>query len=88
MNWRSISLMVLCSMVLTFVYIFLLKWLSSVIIWSSVLGTISGLGFGVYYAFIQYEFYKNNPAEREPDVTNLKALLQSYLIKSVSCLLE
>ncbi|KAI4460117.1 choline transporter-like (slc family 44) [Holotrichia oblita] len=68
-SWKEILLGVAICIVGSIIYIFILRWVAAILVWLSILGAIAALSFGVYWAYSQYRYYKDNPTAYE-DATN------------------
>ncbi|KAI4460146.1 choline transporter-like (slc family 44) [Holotrichia oblita] len=60
-SWKEILLGVAICIVGSIIYIFILRWVAAILVWLSILGAIAALSFGVYWAYSQYRYYKDNP---------------------------
>lgn len=53
-SWHMVLIGLCIGMLLSFIYIVIMRWLAGVIVWGSLIALFGGLGFGVYYCWIQY----------------------------------
>lgn len=66
--------------VLCFIYILLLRWVVTPVVWTSIAGLFALLGFAIYLCYKNYEYYKANPVSLI-QTTNLKGYAQSIFAK-------
>ncbi|XP_047535659.1 choline transporter-like 2 isoform X3 [Vanessa atalanta] len=64
-----------------FIYILLLRWVVTPVVWTSIAGLFALLGFAIYLCYKNYEYYKANPVGLY-QTTNLKGYAQSIFAKS------
>ncbi|XP_034841494.1 choline transporter-like 2 isoform X3 [Maniola hyperantus] len=65
---------------LCFVYILLLRWVITPVVWLSIAGLFALMGFAIYLCYKNYEYYKANPVGLY-QTTNLKGYAQSIFAK-------
>ncbi|KAL0850385.1 hypothetical protein ABMA28_012206 [Loxostege sticticalis] len=66
--------------VLCFVYILLLRWVVTPVVWASIACLLGALGFSVYLCYKNYAYYRANPVSLH-QTTNLKGYAESLLTK-------
>ncbi|XP_052747500.1 choline transporter-like 2 isoform X2 [Bicyclus anynana] len=66
--------------VLCFIYILLLRWVITPVVWLSIAGLFALMGFALYLCYKNYEYYKANPVGLY-QTTNLKGYAQSIFAK-------
>ncbi|XP_073818693.1 choline transporter-like 2 [Musca autumnalis] len=47
----------LCTLIASFIFIALMRWLAAPFLWTSIFGVLVGLAVGIYYSIKQYTFY-------------------------------
>ncbi|CAH2100196.1 unnamed protein product [Euphydryas editha] len=67
--------------VVCFIYILLLRWVVTPVVWVSIAGLLALIGFATYLCYKNYEYYKANPVGLY-QTTNLKGYAQSIFAKS------
>ncbi|XP_039765563.1 choline transporter-like 2 isoform X1 [Pararge aegeria] len=65
---------------LCFIYILLLRWVITPVVWLSIAGLFALMGFAIYLCYKNYEYYKANPVGLY-QTTNLKGYAQSIFAK-------
>lgn len=48
------------TMFVSLIFIALMRWLASPILWTSIIGVLVGLGVGIYFSIMQYKLYHNS----------------------------
>ncbi|XP_041974365.1 choline transporter-like 2 isoform X3 [Aricia agestis] len=66
--------------IVCFIYILLLRYVITPVVWSSIAGLFALLGFCIYMSYKQYEHFKANPVGLY-QTTNLKGYVQSIFSK-------
>ncbi|CAH0722355.1 unnamed protein product, partial [Brenthis ino] len=67
--------------VLCFIYILLIRWVVTPVVWISIAGLFALLGFTMYVCYKNYAYYKANPVSLH-QTTNLKGFAESIFAKS------
>ncbi|XP_055909374.1 choline transporter-like 2 isoform X2 [Eupeodes corollae] len=61
-SWPTIFLVLVVTMAASLIFIALMRWVATPLVWLSILGVLVGLGFGVYFSIGQYKYWKNTTA--------------------------
>ncbi|XP_055842030.1 choline transporter-like 2 isoform X3 [Episyrphus balteatus] len=61
-SWPTIFLVLVVTMAASLVFIALMRWVATPLVWLSILGVLIGLGFGVYFSIGQYNYWKDTSA--------------------------
>lgn len=61
-SWPTIFLVLVVTMAASLIFIALMRWVATPLVWLSILGVLVGLGFGVYFSFGQYNYWKATSA--------------------------
>ncbi|XP_058466253.1 choline transporter-like 2 isoform X3 [Malaya genurostris] len=78
-TWRLVLVILLLSLLVSLIFITMLRWIAKPMVWISILGVIVALSYGVYYSYIQYDYIRQNPVENHVNVSpNLSSLVQSW----------
>ncbi|KAJ0181029.1 hypothetical protein K1T71_003114 [Dendrolimus kikuchii] len=67
--------------VICFIYILLLRWVVTPVVWASIAGLLGLLGFCIYLCYKNYVYYRENPVTLH-QTTNIKGYVQSIFSKS------
>ncbi|KAB0800868.1 hypothetical protein PPYR_05222 [Photinus pyralis] len=57
-SWWQILLGLVFAMLVCIIYIVLMRWIASVMVWFSIAGVLAALSFGIYICYKKYEYYK------------------------------
>ncbi|KAM3966834.1 choline transporter-like 2 isoform 2-T2 [Aphomia sociella] len=71
---------VVAVVVICFIYILLLRWVVTPVVWLSIAGFFALLGFAVYLCYKNYKYYLDNPVQMT-QTTNLLGYTQSMFSK-------
>ncbi|XP_028176607.1 CTL-like protein 2 isoform X1 [Ostrinia furnacalis] len=66
--------------VICFVYILLLRWVVTPVVWASIAALHGALGFSLYLCYQNYAYYRANPVSLH-QTTNIKGYAESLLTK-------
>ncbi|KAL1463393.1 hypothetical protein WDU94_015148 [Cyamophila willieti] len=72
---------IVISIVVSLIYIILLRYVSCLIVWLSILSTLVLLGYGAYYSYMKYESLENTPSNQTEHFDLLLKLRDTHLIK-------
>ncbi|GJQ82551.1 hypothetical protein Trydic_g13006 [Trypoxylus dichotomus] len=64
-SWKEILLGIGICIVGSIIYIFILRWVASILVWLSIFAAIGALAFCVYWTSQNYIYYKDNPNAHE-----------------------
>lgn len=74
----------LCTLIATFIFIALMRWLAAPFLWTSIVGVLVGLGFAIYFSIKQYTFYHREATVPQHSL-NLNAAVKNILQVSEQC---
>jgi len=60
-SWQWLLVMLAVAAVVAFIWIVLMRWITGIIVWVTLLGLIGLLSFGVWYCYDEYNQLKNTP---------------------------
>lgn len=60
-SWFVIFMALVCTLLVSLIFIFLMRWLAAPVLWFSILGVLLGLLVGIYYSIRQYQFWRDTP---------------------------
>lgn len=69
---------ILCTLVASFIFIALMRWLASPFLWTSIFGVLLGLAVAIYFSIKQYAFY-HQEATVPQHALNLNAVVKNVL---------
>ena len=59
-SWPAILIMLAIAVVVSFIWIFLMRWIAAPLIWIFILGLLGLMGFGLYYCWCRWDQITNN----------------------------
>ena len=59
-SWPAILIMLGIAVVVSFIWIFLMRWIAAPLIWIFILGLLGLMGFGLYYCWHRWDQITNN----------------------------
>ncbi|XP_055591982.1 choline transporter-like 2 isoform X2 [Uranotaenia lowii] len=78
-TWRLVLVILFLSLLVSLIFITMLRWIAKPMVWISILGVIAALSYGVYYSFKQYDYISKHPVESHVNVSpNLSSLFESW----------
>ncbi|XP_055533515.1 choline transporter-like 2 isoform X1 [Wyeomyia smithii] len=78
-TWRLVIVILVASLLVSLIFITMLRWIAKPMVWISILGVIAALCYGVYYSYDQYQYISKHPVENHVNVSpNLSSLIQSW----------
>lgn len=78
-SWKVILLFFLASMVVSLIFIAMMRWMAAPLVWLSILGVIGLLSYGVYYSYTQYTYFKQFPNYNTGSATNIYSVVRKWL---------
>ncbi|GAB0099962.1 Choline transporter-like 2 [Sergentomyia squamirostris] len=78
-SWWQILVALGLTMIVSLLFIVIMRWVAGPVIWFTIAGVIGILGFVIYYSSQMYIQLRDNPIWDSPPATNINAVLQSYL---------
>lgn len=75
---------ILLTMLASLIFISLMRWLASPILWTSIFGVIIGLGVGVYYSVLQYKIYHDSASVVKSGLSVNAAVNNILQVKSIN----
>ncbi|XP_065083197.1 choline transporter-like 2 isoform X3 [Ochlerotatus camptorhynchus] len=78
-TWRLVIVILVLSLLVSLIFITMLRWIAKPMVWFSILGVIAALCYGVYYSYEQYQYISQHPVESHVNVSpNLSSLINSW----------
>jgi len=70
-SWPAILIMLAIAVVVSFIWIFLMRWIAAPLIWIFILGLLGLMGFGLYYCWCRWDQITNNQVGEVETITSL-----------------
>ncbi|XP_059622828.1 choline transporter-like 2 isoform X4 [Phlebotomus argentipes] len=78
-SWWQILIALGITMIVSLLFIVIMRWIAAPVIWFSILGVIAVLGYVIYYSATTYIQLRDNPVYDAAPGTNINAIIKSYL---------
>ncbi|XP_055696099.1 choline transporter-like 2 isoform X2 [Lutzomyia longipalpis] len=78
-SWLTILISLGITMIVSLLFIVIMRWVAAPVIWLTIFGVIGILGYIIYYSSTMYIELKDNPVYTSAPGTNINALIKSYL---------
>lgn len=78
-SYKLILLGFLVAMVVSLIFIAMMRWIAGTMVWLSILGVLALLSYGVYYSYTQYAYFKQFPNYNTEATTNIYSLVRKWL---------
>lgn len=78
-SYKYILMGFLISMVVSLIFIAMMRWIAAPMVWLSILGVMALLSYGVYYSYTQYSYFKMYPNFNTDSTTNIYSLVRKWL---------
>uniref|UniRef100_A0A1L8DEG2 Choline transporter-like protein n=2 Tax=Nyssomyia neivai TaxID=330878 RepID=A0A1L8DEG2_9DIPT len=78
-SWITILVSLGITMIISLLFIMVMRWIAAPVIWCTILGVIGILGFVIYYSLSMYIHLNNNPVYNSAAGSNINAIVKSYL---------
>ncbi|XP_037914056.1 choline transporter-like 2 isoform X4 [Hermetia illucens] len=76
-SWPVMAIGLILAMILSLVFIAVMRWLAKPMVWLSILGVLGLLGFGIYSCVTLFIYYRDHPV-RTAVSPNLAAYIRSW----------
>jgi len=73
-SWPVILILLAVAAVVSFLWIFLMRWIAAPMIWIFILGVLALMAYGIYFCYDKYNILSQQPGE----VQDISTLLQEY----------
>ncbi|XP_055716939.1 choline transporter-like 2 isoform X2 [Phlebotomus papatasi] len=78
-SWWQILVALGLTMIVSLLFIVIMRWIAAPVIWFTILGVIGILGYVIYYSATMYVQLRDNPVYDSAPGTNINAIVKSYL---------